>query len=102
MPKRIRVDLSEAQQQELVKARDEHPKAFIRERAAAVLKVASGKTVTEVAEAGLLKRHEPETVHWWIKRYLQAGVKGWQVKPGRGRKALFSPSGGGASRRDAP
>jgi len=102
MPKRIRVDLSVAQQQELEQARDSHPKAFIRERAAAVLKVSSGKTVTEVAEQGLLKRHEPETVHLWIKRYLQAGVKGWQVKPGRGRKGLFSPSGLGANRRDDP
>ena len=98
MPKRIRVNLSEAQAQELVKARDEHPKAFIRERAAAVLKVAGGKSVTDVAEQGLLKRHEPETVHLWTKRYLQAGVTGWQVKPGRGRKALFSPSGHGPSR----
>ena len=102
MPKRIRIELSEAQVQELVKARDEHPKAFIRERAAAVLKVAKGKTVTEVAEEGLLKRHEPETVHLWVKRYLQAGLRGWQVKPGRGRKALFSPSGIGASRRNDP
>jgi len=93
MPKRIRVSLSESQQRELEQARDGHPKAFIRERAAAVLKVACGNSVTEVAERGLLKRHEPETVHLWIKRYLQGGVGGWQVKPGRGRKALFSPSG---------
>ena len=102
MPKRIRVSLSEAQRQELEKVRDGHPKAFLRERAAAVLKVAQGKTMTEVAEQGLLKRHEPETVHRWVKRYLQAGVAGWQVKKGRGRKPLFSPSGSGTTRRDNP
>jgi transposase len=62
--------------------------------------------LTEVAERGLLKRHEPETIHRWIRRYLQAGVAGWQVKRGRGRKPKFSPSVANASRaaggRDAP
>ena len=102
MPKRIRVSLSEEQEDQLEQARDAHPKAFIRERAAAVLKVASGKSVSDVAEQGLLKRHEPETVHLWVKRYLQAGLSGWQVKAGRGRKARFSPAGVGASRRADP
>lgn len=92
MPKRIRVSLSETQREELVKTRDQHPKAFLRERAAAVLKVADGALLSTVAERGLLKRHEPETVHLWIKRYLHAGVAGWQVQAGRGRKPKFSPS----------
>lgn len=95
MPKRIVVNLRPEQYQDLVTIRDRHPKAFLRERAAAVLKVWEGKTCTEVAEHGLLKRHEPETVHGWIKRYLDQGVKGWQGKAGRGRKAAFSPSGQG-------
>jgi hypothetical protein len=106
MPKRITVSLSETQRQELVKTRDQHPKAFLRERAAAVLKVADGALLSEVAEHGLLKRHEPETVHLWIDRYLQAGIAGWKVKAGRGRKPKFSPSASGnsgsASARNAP
>jgi hypothetical protein len=48
----------------------------MRERAAAVLKVAKGETVTVVAEKGRLTRHEPETVHHWIKTYLEVGLKG--------------------------
>lgn len=92
MPKLVRVELREAQERELVRVRDRSPKPYLRERAAAVLKVASGMQLTEVAERGLLKRHEPETVHLWIKQYLEQGVGGWQIKPGRGRKPSFSPS----------
>jgi hypothetical protein len=96
MPKIIRVTLTRAQVAELEAVRDRHPKAFLRERAAAVLKVAAGQTLTDVAEAGLLKRHEPETVHLWIKRYLERGVAGWKVASGCGRKAKFSPSASGS------
>ena len=98
MPKYIVVDLSESQEAELEKVRHQHTKAFMRERAAAVLKVAQGETVTHVAEKGLLTRHEPETVHQWIKTYLAHGLQGWEIQSGRGRKAAFSPSksGGGS------
>jgi transposase len=92
MPKIIRVTLTSAQKEELETVRDRHPKAFLRERAAALLKVASGQSLTQVAEHGLLKRHEPETVHLWVKRYMAQGVEGWKVANGRGRKAKFSPS----------
>jgi transposase len=91
MPKRIRVELSEAQIQELEVTRHQSAKPHLRERAAAVLKVAEGQSVTEVAEKGLLIRHEPETVHAWIKAYLKDGISGWTVQAGRGRKAAFSP-----------
>lgn len=92
MPKYIVVELSEKQEAELEKVRHQHPKAYMRERAAAVLKVAKGETVTAVAEKGLLTRHEPETVHHWIKHYLTHGLQGWVIQSGRGRKAAFSPS----------
>jgi len=91
MPKRIRVEVSAAQREELERVRDRHPQAYVRERAAAVLKVAEGATLTEVGERGLLKRHEPETVHGWITAYLRHGVAGWKIKPGRGRKPVFFP-----------
>jgi len=91
MPKRIRVSLNEAQVQELEHVRHTAHKPYLRERAAAVLKVANGETVTVVAEKGLLIRHEPETVHSWIKTYLNDGLAGWVIQTGRGRKAAFSP-----------
>lgn len=92
MPRYIRLQLTETQRQELSQTRSQHGKAYMRERAAAVLKVADGGLVQTVAETGLLKRHEPETVKGWIDRYLEAGLAGWQIKQGRGRKPKFSPS----------
>jgi transposase len=83
--------LSQAQEAELEKVRSSHPKAYMRERASAVLKVANGQSVRQVAEHGLLKRHEPETVSQWIKRYQNEGLAGWTIKAGRGRKASFFP-----------
>jgi hypothetical protein len=92
MPRYIRIQLTEAQRQELHDTRAHHPKAYLRERAAAVLKVADGLLVQQVAENGLLKRHEPETVRGWIDHYLTDGLAGWKIKTGRGRKSKFSPS----------
>ncbi len=92
MPRRIRVTLSEEQRQELLKARNQHSKPYVRERAAAILKVADGALVSHVAEHGLLKRHEPETVAGWIRRYQEEGLEGLEVRPGAGRKPAFSPS----------
>jgi len=92
MGTRLRVELSAAQVQELARVRDHHPKAYLRERASAILKVASGWTAKAVGEQGLLKRHEPETVSLWVKQYLAQGMSGLVIKPGRGRKPAFSPS----------
>lgn len=92
MPRTIRIQLTAAQRQELLHTRGHHVKAYMRERAAAVLKVADGMLVQQVAETGLLKRHEPETVSGWIGRYFEHGLAGWQIKSGRGRKVKFSPS----------
>lgn len=92
MPKRVEIHLTESQQAELIRVRDDHAKPYLRERAAAILKVNSGELLTQVAEQGLLKRHEPETVHGWIKHYLQQGVNGLVIRSGRGRKARFFPT----------
>jgi hypothetical protein len=92
MPKRIKVELSEEQREELERVCRRNGKAYLRERASAVLKVAQGQSMNWVAEKGLLQRHEPETIKGWISRYLEQGLKGWQVRAGRGRKPAFSPS----------
>ncbi|CAG0963656.1 hypothetical protein ARNL5_01119 [Anaerolineae bacterium] len=91
MVARLRIELSPAQAQELKSTRDNHTKAYMRERASAVLKVAAGESARQVAEQGLLKRHEPETVSLWIRQYLAAGLTGWAIKTGRGRKPKFFP-----------
>lgn len=92
---RMEVRLSAEQRAELTRLRDHHAKAYVRERAAAILKVADGQSVYAVAERGLLRRRKAETVSDWIKRYLAEGGSGLLVQAGRGRKPAFSPSGRG-------
>lgn len=91
MVARLKIELSPAQTKELKITRDSHAKAYMRERASAVLKVAGGESARQVAEHGLLKRHEPETVSLWIRQYLADGLAGWAIKMGRGRKPKFFP-----------
>jgi transposase len=86
------VVLSTTQRAELVRMRDTDPKPYIRERAAAILKVAAGYAVYQVAQTGLFRRRCPETVAEWIARFQQGGVAALQVRAGRGRKPAFSPS----------
>jgi hypothetical protein len=92
------VDLSAAQRQELVAIRDRHAKAYYRERAGAVLKIADGMPLSVVARQGLLKPRHPETVRRWVVSYEREGVAGWQIRPGRGRRPAFSPSAAASSR----
>ena len=85
------MDLTAAQAEELQWVRDHHQKASMRERAAAILKVASGLSMLQVALHGLLKPRRYETISEWISRYERGGVAGLQVQAGRGRKPAFSP-----------
>lgn len=82
MPPRLQLDLTEAEQQELV-----------RERAAALLKVHAGQSARAVARAGLLRPRRCETVVRWVRGYQAAGVASFAIRPGRGRKPAFSPPG---------
>ena len=94
------VELSPAQVQELEQVRDHHPKAYVRVKAAGILKVWAGASRRQVASRGLLKPVRRETVQRWIVRYQHEGVAGLLVKSGRGRKPAFSPSASpGAQRR---
>jgi hypothetical protein len=87
------VPLSAEQRAELERLRDHSPRPHLRERAAAVLKVAGGLTLKAVAAGGLLRPRDPETVAAWVRRYAAAGAAGLGVRPGRGRKPAFSPRG---------
>lgn len=93
MPKRLEITLSDHQRAELLEARDHHPKAYVREKAAAILKIAEERLpALEVAAHRLLKRRDDNTVRSWLRRYLHAGLTGLLVQPGRGKKPAFSPS----------
>ena len=85
------VSFSPAQVQELEQVRDHHPQAYVRIKAAGILKVRQGQSLRQVAKSGLLKPMRRETVKAWIVRYQHDGVAGLRVQPGRGRKPAFSP-----------
>jgi hypothetical protein len=92
MPKPLTIVLNKDQRQELEMARDHHLRPYVRERAAAILKIADGKSGRQVAQHGLLKRRDPDTVYAWVHAYQAKGLVGLSIKPGRGRKPAFSPS----------
>lgn len=92
MPQPLKIDLNENERVELERVRDRGEKAYQRERAAAILKVADGMSALEVAEHGLLKRRKCETVCEWVHRYEQEGLGGLSIRQGRGRKAAFFPT----------
>lgn len=85
------VTLSSAEQHELEQLRDHADKPYLRERAAAILKVAAGAVAAVVARQRLLRPRQPRTVYTWLDRYRETGVAGLRVRPGRGRKPAFSP-----------
>jgi hypothetical protein len=77
MAKTIRtLTLNEDQIQELKKYRDHDPRMHIRERCAAMLKIAEGKAPHWVARNGLLKPRDPDTLYAWLDIYEQQGVEG--------------------------
>src|ERR1700682_4652128 len=92
LPKRLQISLSEQQRGELREARDHHEKPSMREKAAAILKIAEERLpAVEVAKHRLLKRRDDNTVRSWLKRSLHDGLAGLLVHTRRGRKPAFSP-----------
>lgn len=91
--KALSLELEPYQQQTLECMRDRHPVAYLRERAAALLKIAAGQKVEEVARSGLLKSRKADTVRGWIKGYQRDGLGSLYQQPRRGR--VFSPPADG-------
>jgi transposase len=70
------LELSKGQKKELIHYRNRDPRPDIRERCAAILKIAEGESPHAVARHGLLKRRHPDTVYSWLNRYQHMGVEG--------------------------
>jgi hypothetical protein len=92
MPPPLKITLTEAQRQELEEARDHHRLPYMRERAAAILKISSGHSGLQTARNLLNRPHWPDTVYEWVKRYQAEGLGGLEIRKGRGRKPAFFPS----------
>jgi hypothetical protein len=84
--------LTTAERAELTRLRDTAPEPYLRERAAALLKVSDGMPAARVARQGLLRARKPDTLYAWIDRFIEQGIAGLRVREGRGRKPAFSPS----------
>lgn len=84
--------LTADQRTELVAARDHDARPYLREIAAALLKIADGQPAYLVARQGLLRPRHPETVYGWMTRYEHGGLANLLHKP-RGRRG-FPPSAG--------
>ena len=98
---RRRLALTAAQRAELEAARDRDPRPYLRERAAALLKVAGGAAPHAVARGGLLRRRKADTVYRWLGAYERGGLAGLVARP-RGHRGLSPRAGGGAARAGAP
>ena len=73
--------LTEDQRQELLQLRDHDPRPYVRERGAALLKIAEGQSPHAVACGGLLKPRDPDTVYAWLGHYQTSGTAGLCAHP---------------------
>ena len=89
MARRRRLTLTDEERQALIEHRDYDAHPQVRERCAAMLKIAEGKSPHWVARQGLLKERDPDTVYNWMNIYQAEGLAG-----------LVARQHGGARRRD--
>ncbi len=92
MSRRPALRLTAEQEAYLLDVRDHDARPYLRERAAALLKVASGMSAHAVALHGLLKPRDPDTVYAWIDGFLREGF----LRPRPPCRGPLSPSGAGA------
>ncbi len=88
-----------AQRRELEQARDHDRRPYVRERCAALLKLADGASAHAVARHGLLKPRDPATVYAWLAHYLTDGLVGVTGhRHGGYRRSRLRPRGTGKAR----
>lgn len=92
MPAHRSLSLTDEERAALLDLRDHAPLPYLRERAAALLKIADGWRPAVLARSGLLRPRHPDTVYGWLNRFLAEGIDGLAIRDGRGRKPAFSPS----------
>ncbi len=90
MPLRRTLELTMPQRQELLYHRDHDTRPYVRERCAALLKIADGHSTHGVARHGLLRPRDPDTVYGWLNMYERLGIRGvlWFQQGGAHRRGL--------------
>lgn len=90
MCQRRTLALSDDQRAELLYHRDHDSKPYVRERCAALLKIADGHAPHAVANTGLLKNRDPDTVYAWLDYYQDDGLAGlFSHQHGGNRRGCF-------------
>lgn len=93
MPKLLTLEFTPEQRTTLEEARDHHPRFYVRERAAALLKLADGTRVTRIVTVGLLRPRDRRSFYRWYHAYREGGISGLLIREGRGRKPAFPSTG---------
>src|SRR5436309_9772483 len=88
------LQLSSEQRAELEHTRDRDKRAYMREYATALLKIADGQSANHVAQFVLHKKRDPDTLYRWLAKYTEGGLAALVHKK-RGHRG-FSPSAGRA------
>jgi hypothetical protein len=78
--------LTEEQRHELLQLRDHDARPYVRERGAAMLKIAEGHSPHWVAQQGLLKPRDPDTAYSWLDMYEAVGTAGLRAHPQGGSR----------------
>jgi hypothetical protein len=68
--------LTDEQREALQQTRDQDRREYVRERCAALLKVAAGRSPYWVAKYGLLKERGPDAIYTWLDYYAAEGLSG--------------------------
>jgi transposase len=76
MATRRTLSLTEKEREKLIEHRDHDSRPYVRERCAAMLKIAKGKSPHWVSQHGLLKKRDPDTVYNWLDYYEEEGLAG--------------------------
>ena len=74
MAKRRTLVLSPEQRAELEARRNRDHRPYLREQAAALLKIADGMSPHTVALHGLLRCRDPDTIYGWLDHYELTGT----------------------------
>jgi len=88
----LKLEITKEEQKQLERVILTHEKAYMRERASAILQISQGKSGLQVAQNGLLQKRRENTVYEWVHRYKAEGIKGLKNREGRGRKPSFFSS----------
>src|SRR5262249_52738622 len=90
MFQRRTLTLADEPRAELLYHRDHDPKPYVRERCAALLKIADGLSPHAVATGGLLRGRDPDTVYAWLAPHLHEGLSGLlSHQPGGDRRGCL-------------